>query len=62
MKDLIYTFIRDHLASHAVWIALSVAALLGAMAVDFACGVKKARARGEATTSQGPFIGQPMVA
>lgn len=53
MKDVIYNFIRDHLMIHLVLIALSTAAILGAMSVDFVFGVRKAKQRHEARTSTG---------
>lgn len=53
MKDILYNFIKDHLMIHFVLIALSTAAILGAMAIDFAFGIMKAKQREEARTSTG---------
>lgn len=53
MKDVVDTFIREHMLMHIILIALAVSAMLGAMAVDFAFGVVKAKQRGEARTSTG---------
>lgn len=39
--------------THVILIAVAVASMLGAMAVDFAFGLMKARQRGEARTSTG---------
>lgn len=47
------TFIKEHMLMHIILIALAVAAMLGAMAVDFAFGVVKAKQRGEVRTSTG---------
>lgn len=51
MKDIIETFIQDHLFLHLVLIAVSTAAIIVAMAVDFISGVQKAKQRGELRTS-----------
>lgn len=55
--DLFETLIRDidfsPLRSHAVWLAITYAGVLVAMALDFVCGVRKARKAGIATTSKG---------
>ena len=53
MKDIVYSFIREHMMMHIVLIALSSAATLGAMAIDFVFGLIKAKKRGEARTSTG---------
>lgn len=53
IQEVIEEFIREHLMTHIVLIALSSAAMLLAMAVDFASGLRKAKQRGEATTSRG---------
>lgn len=53
MKDIVYSFIREHMMMHIVLIALSSAAILGAMAIDFVFGLIKAKKRGEARTSTG---------
>lgn len=53
MKDIIETFIKDHMLMHIILIALAVTAMMGAMAIDFAFGVAKAKKRGEARTSTG---------
>lgn len=39
--------------THVVLIALTSASIVGAMVVDFVSGLRKARERGEATTSKG---------
>lgn len=51
MKDIIETFIQDHLFLHLVLIAVSTAAIIVAMAMDFISGVQKAKQRGELRTS-----------
>lgn len=51
MKDIIETFIQDHLFLHLVLIAVSTAAIIVAMAMDFISGVQKAKQRGELCTS-----------
>ena len=53
MKDIVSSFIREHMMMHIVLIALSSAATLGAMAIDFVFGLIKAKKRGEARTSTG---------
>ena len=53
MKDIVYSFIREHMMMHIVLIELSSAATLGAMAIDFVFGLIKAKKRGEARTSTG---------
>lgn len=53
MADIIGKFISEHLYIHIVLIALSVAAMLLAMGVDFFTGLHKARRNGVARTSQG---------
>lgn len=53
MRDVIETFIRDHMMTHIILIALAMAAMLGAMIVDFVFGIYKAKERGEARTSTG---------
>lgn len=53
MNEVIYSFIREHMMTHVILIAVAVASMLGAMAVDFAFGLMKARQRGEARTSTG---------
>lgn len=53
MKDIVYSFIREHMMMHIVLIVLSSAATLGAMAIDFVFGLIKAKKRGEARTSTG---------
>lgn len=52
MRNIIYNFIQEHLMTHIIIIAISVATLLFAMAVDFITGLIKAKERGEARTSQ----------
>lgn len=51
MIDVIENFIREHMMIHIILIALAMAAMLGAMAVDFIFGIKKAKERGEDRTS-----------
>ena len=53
MNEVIYSFIRENMMTHVILIAVAVASMLGAMAVDFAFGLMKARQRGEARTSTG---------
>jgi len=53
MEETLRTFVQDHLYLHVVLVAVSVAAMLGAMAVDLVTGVRKARQNGVATTSKG---------
>lgn len=53
MEETLRTFLHDHLYLHVVLVAVSVAAMLGAMAVDLVTGVRKARQNGVATTSKG---------
>lgn len=53
MVDIVVDYLREHLMTHVVLIALTSSSIVGAMIVDFISGLKKARARGEATTSKG---------
>lgn len=53
MTDIITQFIREHLLMHVVLITIAAGAIFGAMAVDFAFGLKKAKQRGTARTSTG---------
>lgn len=53
MTDIVVDYIREHLMTHVVLIALTSASIVGAMVVDFISGLRKARDRGEATTSKG---------
>lgn len=53
MQELVVGYIREHLITHVVLIALTSASIVGAMVVDFISGLRKARERGEATTSKG---------
>lgn len=53
MKDTLTAFINEHLMMHTVLISVAVAAMLGAMAIDFMFGIYKAKQRGEARTSTG---------
>ena len=53
MRDVIYSFINEHMIIHIVLIALCIAATIGAMSVDLVTGVIKAKQRGEARTSTG---------
>ena len=52
MNEAILNY-TSHLYGHVVLIVATTAALLLAMLIDLISGVQKARARGEATTSQG---------
>lgn len=52
MNEAILNY-TTHLYGHVVLIVATTAALLLAMLIDLISGVQKARARGEATTSQG---------
>lgn len=52
MNDAILNY-TNHLYGHIVLIVVATAALILAMGIDLVCGVRKARQRGEATTSQG---------
>ena len=53
MKEALETLMNEHLYRYAVIIALCMAAMIVAMAVDLVFGVRKAKANGEATTSVG---------
>lgn len=53
MQEIVAEYIREHLMTHVVLIALTSASIVGAMVVDFVSGLRKARERGEATTSKG---------
>lgn len=53
MINTINQFVDEHLYTHIVLIAITVTAILCAMIVDFFSGLRKARQRGEATTSRG---------
>lgn len=53
MQEIVAEYIREHLMTHVVLIALTSASIVGAMVVDFISGLRKARERGEATTSKG---------
>lgn len=53
MTDIIEKFVHEHMFMHIVLIALSVAAMLLAMTVDFFTGLHKAKKNGVARTSQG---------
>ena len=53
MQEIVAEYIREHLMTHVVLIALTSASIVGAMIVDFVSGLRKARERGEATTSKG---------
>lgn len=53
MEKMIYDFIHEHMYVHIMLISVSLAAILGAMAVDFVFGIRKAKENGEARTSAG---------
>ena len=53
MEQVLAEFVEKHLVLHVVLIAVAAAAILGAMALDFWSGLRKAKQRGEATTSRG---------
>ena len=53
LTEVLMNFVHEHLYVHIVLIAVCVATMLLAMAVDFVTGLQKARANGVATTSQG---------
>lgn len=53
MGDIIYSFIKDHLMTHVLLIALSFSALIVAMFLDGVFGVRKAKEQGIARTSTG---------
>ena len=53
MAEIVREFVHDHLYLHVVLIALAVAAMICAMAVDLIFGVQKAKHNGEARTSTG---------
>lgn len=53
MIDIFEKFVHEHMFIHIVLIALSVAALLLAMTVDFFTGLHKAKQNGVARTSRG---------
>lgn len=52
MSEAIFNYLT-HLYGHVVLIAVATAALILAMATDLIFGVRKAKLRGEATTSKG---------
>ena len=52
MNEAIFNYLT-HLYGHVVLIAVATAALILAMATDLIFGVRKAKLRGEATTSKG---------
>lgn len=53
MAEIVREFVHDHLYLHVVLIALAVAAMICAMAIDLIFGVQKAKHNGEARTSTG---------
>lgn len=53
MQEIVVEYLREHMMRHIVLIALTSASIVGAMIVDFISGLRKARERGEATTSKG---------
>lgn len=53
MAEIVREFVHNHLYLHVVLIALAVAAMICAMAVDLIFGVQKAKSNGEARTSTG---------
>lgn len=53
INNVITLFINEHMYLHIILIALSVAAMLLAMTVDFFTGLQKARRNGVARTSRG---------
>lgn len=53
MEGILREFIHDHLYLHVVLIAMAVAAMICAMAIDLVFGVQKAKHNGEARTSTG---------
>lgn len=53
MKEALMALLNEHLYKYAIIIALCMAAMIVAMAVDLIFGVKKAKENGEATTSLG---------
>lgn len=53
MEKVIINFMHDHMYIHILLISLSLAAIIGAMAVDFVFGIRKAKENGVACTSAG---------
>lgn len=53
MQEIVEEYIRNHLMTHVILIALTSASIVGSMVIDFFSGLRKARSRGEATTSKG---------
>ena len=53
MREALEALLNEHLYRYAIIIALCMAAMIVAMAVDLIFGVKKAKENGEATTSLG---------
>lgn len=53
MKEALMALLNEHLYMYAIIIALCMAAMIVAMAVDLIFGVKKAKENREATTSLG---------
>lgn len=53
MKEALEALLTEHLYKYAVIIALCMAAMIIAMAVDLVFGIRKAKKNGEATTSRG---------
>lgn len=53
MIEALNTLVNEHLYRYALIVALCMAALIVAMAVDLFFGIRKAKENGEATTSTG---------
>lgn len=53
MEKVIINFMHEHMYIHILLISLSLAAIIGAMAVDFVFGIRKAKENGVARTSAG---------
>lgn len=53
MREALEALLTQHLYRYAVIIALCMAAMIIAMAVDLVFGIRKAKKNGEATTSRG---------
>lgn len=53
MKDILTTFLHDHVYIDVIIVTICFIGIILAMAVDLVTGVQKARERGEARTSTG---------
>lgn len=53
MEKVIESLLHEHLYRHIIIICVCVTGMIFAMLIDLVCGVKKAKALGQATTSTG---------